>query len=40
MYLDNNYKHYPVLYFLDGRIFFNSFSGVITQLISDVLGAI
>ncbi|WP_027077985.1 alpha/beta hydrolase-fold protein [Maribacter antarcticus] len=34
-YYDNNYINYPVLYLLDGRKFFNSFSGVITQLSSD-----
>jgi predicted alpha/beta superfamily hydrolase len=34
-YNENNYIHYPVLYLLDGRKFFNSFSGVITQLSSD-----
>ena len=34
-YNDNNYIDYPVLYLLDGRKFFNSFSGVITQLSSD-----
>lgn len=34
-YTDNNYINYPVLYLLDGRKFFNSFSGVITQLSSD-----
>lgn len=34
-YSDNNYIEYPVLYLLDGRKFFNSFSGVITQLSSD-----
>lgn len=34
-YNDNNYTNYPVLYLLDGRKFFNSFSGVITQLSSD-----
>lgn len=34
-YNDNNYRNYPVLYLLDGRKFFNSFSGVITQLSSD-----
>lgn len=34
-YTDNNYRNYPVLYLLDGRKFFNSFSGVITQLSSD-----
>jgi predicted alpha/beta superfamily hydrolase len=35
-YNDNNYINYPVLYLLDGRKFFNSFTGVITQLSSDV----
>ena len=34
-YNQNNYTNYPVLYLLDGRKFFNSFSGVITQLSSD-----
>ena len=34
-YNDNNYVNYPVLYLLDGRKFFNSFSGVITQLSGD-----
>ncbi len=34
-YDDNNYINYPVLYLLDGEKFFNSFSGVITQLSSD-----
>lgn len=34
-YNDNNYINYPVLYLLDGRKFFASFSGVITQLSSD-----
>jgi predicted alpha/beta superfamily hydrolase len=34
-YNDNNYINYPVLYLLDGRKFFNSFSGVLTQLSSD-----
>jgi predicted alpha/beta superfamily hydrolase len=34
-YNDNNYINYPVLYLLDGRKFFISFSGVITQLSSD-----
>jgi len=34
-YNDNNYINYPVLYLLEGRKFFNSFSGVNTQLSSD-----
>lgn len=34
-YNNNDYVNYPVLYLLDGRKFFNSFSGVITQLSSD-----
>ena len=34
-YNENNYINYPVLYLLDGRKFFNSFSGVITQLSID-----
>jgi len=34
-YNENDYINYPVLYLLDGRKFFNSFSGVITQLSSD-----
>jgi predicted alpha/beta superfamily hydrolase len=34
-YDDNNYTNYPVLYFLDGKKYFHSFSGVISQLSSD-----
>ncbi len=34
-YRENTYTDYPVLYLLDGRKFFHSFSGVITQLSSD-----
>lgn len=35
-YEDNDYTNYPVIYILDGRKYFHSFSGVITQLSSDV----
>lgn len=35
-YNDNNYTNYPVIYILDGRKYFHSFSGVISQLSSDV----
>jgi len=35
-YNDNNYTKYPVIYILDGKKYFHSFSGVITQLSSDV----
>jgi len=34
-YESNNYVHYPVLYLLDGKKFFHSFSGVVAQLSSD-----
>lgn len=35
-YYDNNYIQYPVVYVLDGNKFFQSFSGVVEQLSSDV----
>ncbi|SMG28857.1 hypothetical protein SAMN05661096_01755 [Marivirga sericea] len=35
-YHDNNYTKYPVIYILDGKKYFHSFSGAITQLSSDV----
>jgi predicted alpha/beta superfamily hydrolase len=38
-YESNNYVNYPVLYLLDGRKFFNSFTGIITQLSNDAMPA-
>ena len=34
-YDQNDYKFYPVIYLLDGKKFFHSFSGVVAQLSSD-----
>jgi predicted alpha/beta superfamily hydrolase len=34
-YGENNYNFYPVIYLLDGKKFFHSFSGVVAQLSSD-----
>ena len=34
-YNENDFKNYPVIYLLDGKKFFHSFSGVVAQLSSD-----
>jgi predicted alpha/beta superfamily hydrolase len=34
-YSENNFKKYPVIYLLDGKKFFHSFSGAVAQLSSD-----